>query len=81
MPGYFVRAYNEYGHEIPPSTSKVDPPGAYDVPISGGQSLWYVLIVDAANNPLSPVIEIQNTGNFVEGSEGCWHQVDFVRVN
>lgn len=81
LPGLRIRVVSEFGYEIPPATTKTDPPGGYDVLISQQRSLWYVTVVDAANTPLSPAVEVLNTGNFVEGSEACWHQVDFVRVN
>lgn len=79
LPGLRVRVVSEFGYEIPPATTKTDPPGWYDVLISQQRSRWYVSVVDAGNAPLSPAVEVLNTGNFVEGSESCWHQVDFVR--
>lgn len=81
LPGLRVRVVSEFGLEIPPATTKTDPPGGYDVLISQQRSLWYVQIVDPANTPLSPSVEVLNTGSFVDGSESCWHRVDFVRVN
>lgn len=81
LSGLRVRVVSEFGLEIPPATTKTDPPGWYDVLISQQRSRWYVSVVDAGNAPLSPAVEVLNTGNFVEGSEACWHQVDFVRVN
>lgn len=77
LPGLRIRVVSEFGTEIPPATSKVDPPGWYDVLISPQRALWYVQIVDASNAPLSPTVEILNTGAFVDGREACWHQVDF----
>ncbi len=81
MSGIRVRAYNQWGYQLDPASSKVDPPGWYDIPITEEATLWYVQVVDAANNPLSPVVEVPHTGRFVEGSEACWHQVDFARTN
>ncbi len=81
LPGLRVRATNQFGAELPPSTSKTEPPGWYDIVISAERAVWYVQVVDAANDPLSPIVEVLNTGNFVQGSEACWHQVDFTRNN
>lgn len=81
LPGLRIRATNQYGFEAAPATTKQEPRGGYDIPISAERAFWYVQVVDAANDPLSPPVEVLNTGNFVAGSEGCWHQVDFVRVN
>lgn len=81
LPGLRVRVVSEFGLEIPPATTKTDPPGWYDVLISQNRSLWYVSVVDASNNALSPSVEVLNTGAFVDGSESCWHLVDFVRTS
>jgi hypothetical protein len=81
LSGVRVQAINEFELAIPAAVTKVDPPGGYDIPISSQAARWYVQVVDANNSPLSPTVEVTNTGNYVEGSEACWHQVDFVRVN
>lgn len=80
LPGLRVRVYNEFGLDIPPATTKTDPPGWYDVLISEQRARWFVQVVDAGNNVLSPTAEVLNTGNYIEGVEACWHQVDFARV-
>jgi hypothetical protein len=76
-----VRAYNQAGYELAPATTKSDPPGWYDIPISAEPTTWYVQVVDAGNAPLSPSVSVVHTGNYVPGSEACWHQVDFTRSN
>lgn len=80
LPGVRVHVFDYYGNDVPPATSKVDPPGWYDVLISGQRNLWVVEVVDEAGNQLSPRVEVLNTGNYVEGKEACWHRVDFKRV-
>lgn len=81
IPGLRVRVYNEFGLEIPAATTKEEPRGWYDVLISGERARWYVQVVDGANNPMSPAFEVLNTGNFIDGVEACWHQVDFGRTS
>jgi hypothetical protein len=77
--GELVQATNEYGHRIPAAASKADPPGWYDIVISADRSHWFVQMVDEGGNILSTTAQILNTGRFVDGSEACWHQVDFVK--
>ena len=81
LPELRVRAYNEYGYESAPATTQQEPPGWYDILIAAERARWYVQVVDAGNYALSPPVEVLNTGNFVAGSEACWHQVDFARAN
>ncbi len=80
LPGVLVHVFDYYGNDFAPAVSKVDPPGWYDVLISGQRNTWVVEVVDEAGNQLSPRVEVLNTGRFVEGQEACWHRVDFQRV-
>jgi hypothetical protein len=80
LPGLQIRALNEFGYEVTPAVTSENPPGWYQLPIWAGYARWYVQIVDAANNPLSSPFEVLNTGNFINGQEGCWHRVDFGRL-
>lgn len=80
LPGLRLQVWSQYA-AIPPVTTKVDPPGQYDAPISQDPMMWYVQVVDAGGAPLSPAVEVYNSGHFVDGSEACWHQVDFTRGN
>jgi outer membrane biosynthesis protein TonB len=80
LPGLQIRALNEFGYEVTPAVTGENPPGWYQLPIWPGQAKWYVQVVDAANNPLSMPFEVRNTGNFINGQEGCWHRVDFGRT-
>jgi hypothetical protein len=81
LPGLRVRATNPFGLETSPATTQQEPRGWYAIAIPAERSFWYVQVVDAGNSPLSPPVEVLNTGNFVVGSEACWHQVDFARTD
>lgn len=79
LPGIQVRVYNEF-QQITPATTKEEPVGWYDIVISEVEATWFVEVIDSNGTPLSAPVEVYNTGNYVEGSEGCRHRVDFKRV-
>ena len=81
LSGVKVRAINEYQNDIPVAISKEEPLGWYDIVISENEAYWQVQVVDANNNPLSDIVTVFNSGNYVEGSDACRHQVDFEQVS
>jgi len=36
-------------------------------------------VVGEGNTQLSAAVTVTDTGRFVNGSEGCWHRVDWVK--
>jgi hypothetical protein len=54
IPGVLVKAFNEW-IQLPPSETKAGgEAGQYDIPLGMDKVTWYVLVVDANGNPLSP---------------------------
>ncbi|MGB0386740.1 MAG: protein kinase domain-containing protein [Ardenticatenaceae bacterium] len=81
LSGVRIRVVNQQEANTEITASREEPLGWYDVPISEKEAYWDVQVVDADNNPLSEIVTIKNSGNYVEGSEACRHQVDFEQVN
>lgn len=80
LPGVLVHVWDQYGNDLGVAASKDAPDlGYYNFPISPVRDTWSVQVVDAGRSPLSPAVEVLNTGGFVVGQEACWHQVDWVR--
>lgn len=80
LAGVLIHVFDQYGNDLGVTPSKDAPDlGYYNFPISGVRDTWTVQIVDENGEPLSPPVEVLNTGGFVPGQEACWHQVDWVR--
>lgn len=80
LSGVLVHVYDQYGNDLGVAPSKEPPDlGYYNFPISPVRDTWTVEVVDASGTPLSPPVEVLNTGGFVVGQEACWHQVDWLR--
>ncbi len=79
LPGVQIRAVDQWGNVFT-NTSK-DPPdqGKYDIPINALATTYQVAVVGEGNTQLSAAVTVTDTGRFVNGSEGCWHRVDWVK--
>ncbi len=74
LEGVRVRAYNEWQALEATSKGGVDL-GHYDIPIGADRVNWYVIVVDAAGNPVSPQAVVQ----FDPGAAG-WYWVEWQRT-
>lgn len=74
LEGVRVRAYNEWQALEATSKGGADL-GHYDIPIGADRVNWYVIVVDAAGNPVSPQAVVQ----FDPGAAG-WYWVEWQRT-
>jgi len=74
LEGVRIRAYNEWQSLEAISKGGVDL-GHYDIPIGIDRVNWYVIVVDAAGNPVSPQAVVQ----FDPGVAG-WYWVEWQRT-
>ncbi|HYO24595.1 MAG TPA: hypothetical protein VEQ85_06555 [Lacipirellulaceae bacterium] len=80
LAGVLIHAYDQYGNDLGFVATKEAPDlGYYNFPISSARDVWTVEVVSAGGAPLSPPVQVLNTGAFIPGQEACWHQVDWVR--
>jgi hypothetical protein len=76
LEGVRIQASNKWT-TLPPATSKGGTEtGQYDIPISQEKLTWYIVLVDAAGNPISR----QAVVNFDSGVAG-WYRVDWQRTH
>jgi hypothetical protein len=64
--------YNDW-HRYPVAVSKGD--GLYDFPIIQATTIWYVVVLDGADQPLSPVEAVD-----FDLSVACWYRLDWQRT-
>jgi len=77
LAGVHVRAVDAWGNPYE-NVSKAPPDqGKYDIPLGVQATTYQVTIVDKAGTPLSAAVTITDTGRFVNGSESCWHRLDW----
>ncbi len=74
LEGVRVQAYNEWQALEATSKGGVDL-GHYDIPIGADKVNWYVIILDAAGNPVSPQAVVQ----FDPGAAG-WYWLEWQRA-
>ncbi|NLE75327.1 MAG: hypothetical protein GX605_01070 [Chloroflexi bacterium] len=79
LEGVRVRAYDQWGNEAVAFSKGGTDLGQYDVVIGSTPNLWYVVVLDSAGNPISPVVEVPHRQ---EGphQKACWHWVDWRRT-
>ncbi|MHB0878320.1 MAG: hypothetical protein ACYC5O_19965 [Anaerolineae bacterium] len=76
LQGVQVRVYDPWNHVFTAVTKAAPDAGYYDVIQGSGPVTWYVVVVDALGNQVSPVVTVEHK----EGASGCWYQVDFRRT-
>ena len=70
--GVRLVCYNDW-HRYPVVASKGD--GWYDFPIIQATTIWYVVVLDEADQPLSPVEAVD-----FDLSVACWYRLDWQRT-
>ncbi|NIO69921.1 MAG: hypothetical protein GTN71_13075 [Anaerolineae bacterium] len=76
LEGVRVRVSDQWGNVAEAISKGGDETGYYDV-VRGMETVtWWVVVVDGAGNPLSPVVTIEP----VQDSVGCWYQLDWQRT-
>ncbi len=73
LPGVRLVCYNDW-HRYPVVGSKGG--GEYDFPILQAEATWYVVVLDEADQPLSPPAAVE-----FNPVEACWYQLDWQRVD
>jgi hypothetical protein len=71
--GVRLVCYNDW-HRYPVVGTKGG--GEYDFPIIQAETTWYVVILDEADQPLSPEAPVH-----VNPTEACWYRLDWQRIN
>lgn len=76
--GIRVKVWNEYLSDFSAPSKPVDATdaGYYDFIINPKPSKWTVVVVDGANNPISPAVDVIRA----EGSTACYFEVNWKRV-
>ncbi len=75
LEGVRVRVSDQWGNVAEAVSKGGNEAGYYDV-VRGMETVtWWVVVVDEAGNPLSPVVTIEP----VQGAAGCWYQLDWRR--
>jgi hypothetical protein len=76
LEGVRVRVSDQWGNVAEAISKGGNEAGYYDV-VRGMETVtWWVVVVDEAGNPLSPMITIEP----VQDSVGCWYQLDWQRT-
>ena len=76
LEGVRVRISDQWGNVAEAISKGGDEAGYYDM-VRGMEAVtWWVVVVDGAGNPLSPVVTIEP----VQDSVGCWYQLDWQRT-
>jgi len=76
LPGVQLRVYDPWNHNFPTITKQPPDTGYYDVILGTGAATYYVVVVDAVGNQVSPTVAVVHP----EGARACWYQVDFHRT-
>jgi hypothetical protein len=71
--GVRLVCYNDW-HRYPVVGSKGS--GEYDFPILQAEAIWYVAVVDEADQPISPEVPVH-----FAPLEACWYRLDWQRVD
>lgn len=69
-----VKAFNEWT-ELPPAATKVGAEaGQYNIPIGSDLITWYVIVVDAAGNQISPQVAVPFNSATMNGYRIDWQR-------
>ena len=76
LDGVRIRISDQWGNVAEAISKGGNEAGYYDI-VRGMETVtWWVMVVDEAGNPLSPVVTIEP----VQGDAGCWYQLDWQRT-
>ena len=76
LEGVRVRVSDQWGNVAEAISKGGNEAGYYDV-VRGMETVtWWVVVVDGAGNPLSPVVTIEP----IQGAAACWYQLDWQRT-
>jgi hypothetical protein len=76
LEGVRIRISDQWGNVAEAISKGGNEAGYYDM-VRGMETVtWWVVVVDGAGNPHSPVVTIEP----VEGAGGCWYQLDWQRT-
>jgi hypothetical protein len=76
LEGVRVRVSDQWGNVAEAISKGGNEAGYYDI-VRGMETVtWWMVIVDGAGNPLSPVVTIEP----VQEAAGCWYQLDWQRT-
>lgn len=76
LEGVRIRVSDQWGNVAEATSKGGNEAGYYDV-VRGMETVtWWVEVVDGAGNPLSPTVTIEP----IQGSAGCWYQLDWQRT-
>lgn len=81
LEGVRIQASDAWGNHLPAITKGGADLGKYDVPISHVANSWNVTVTDAQGSPLSPVVSVYHSGNYIPGQEPCWHRLNWRRTH
>lgn len=73
LAGVRLACYNDW-HRYPAVGTKGS--GEYDFPIIQADAIWYVLVLDEADQPLSPEVPVH-----FNPLEACWYRLDWQRMD
>jgi len=73
LPGVRLVCYNSW-HRYPVVGTKGG--GEYDFPIIQAEATWYVVVLDEADQPLSPPVPVG-----YDPLVACWYRLDWQRVD
>ncbi len=76
LEGVRVRVSDQWGNVAEAISKGGNEAGYYDV-VRGMETVtWWVVVVDGAGNPLSPVVTIEP----IQEAAACWYQLDWQRT-
>jgi hypothetical protein len=76
LEGVRVRVSDPWGNVAEAISKGGNEAGYYDI-VRGMETVtWWVVVVDEASNPLSPVVTIEPA----QGASSCWYQLDWQRT-
>ena len=71
--GVRLVCYNDW-HRYPVVGTKGS--GEYDFPILQAEAIWYVVVLDGADQPISPEAPV-----YFNPLEACWYRLDWQRID
>jgi len=74
LEGIQVKAFNEWNPPALATTKGGGEAGQYNIPIGRDVVSWYIVVIDAAGNPISPQVQIQFDPNAGSGYRVNWQR-------
>ena len=78
LEGVWLCAYDRWGNRDCVTSKGGGDLGQYDFVLGPHPNVWYVVVVDAAENPISPVATVEHHQPG-PNEDVCWHWVDWRR--